>query len=53
MRKGETAVHSETLRGATEINQLLADRGARHHVKGKQGRTPLKIAEGDNAQKEP
>jgi uncharacterized protein len=48
--KGETALHGAATRGATEIIQFLAGRGARLDAKDKKGRTPLRIAEGDNVQ---
>jgi uncharacterized protein len=50
---GLTALHGAAARGADRIVQLLVDNGARLDVRDKKGRTPLDIAMGKDAVKNP
>ena len=43
---GDTALHGATIRGSSEMIQLLADRGAKLDVADSMGWTPLTIADG-------
>lgn len=43
---GETAMHAAAYRGANTVVQYLFDRGARLDVVAKDGRTPLRVADG-------
>ncbi|MEE2966233.1 MAG: ankyrin repeat domain-containing protein [Acidobacteriota bacterium] len=43
---GETAMHAAAYRGANSVVQYLFDRGARLDVVAKDGRTPLRVADG-------
>ena len=44
--RGETAMHGAAQRGADQIVQFLAERGAKLDLKNKAGRTPLDVALG-------
>jgi len=50
---GLTALHGAAARGADQIAQILVEKGARLDVKDKKGRTPLDIALGQDAVKNP
>ncbi len=50
---GLTALHGAAARGADQVAQFLVERGARLDVKDKKGRTPLDIAMGQDAVKNP
>lgn len=43
---GETAMHAAAYRGANSVVQYLFDRGARLDLVAKDGRTPLRVADG-------
>ena len=43
---GETAMHAAAYRGANSVVRYLFDRGARLDVVAKDGRTPLRVADG-------
>lgn len=43
---GETAMHAAAYRGANRVVQYLYDQGARLDVVAKDGRTPLRVADG-------
>ena len=43
---GETAMHAAAYRGANSVVQYLFDRGAKLDVIAKDGRTPLRVADG-------
>ena len=43
---GETALHAAAYRGANSVVQYLFDQGARLDVVAKDGRTPLRVADG-------
>ena len=43
---GETAMHAAAYRGANSVVQYLFDQGARLDVVAKDGRTPLRVADG-------
>ena len=43
---GETAMHAAAYRGANSVVQYLFDKGARLDIVAKDGRTPLRVAEG-------
>lgn len=44
--RGDTPMHAAAQRGADQIVQFLADRGAKLDIKNKSGRTPLDLALG-------
>lgn len=46
-KDGDTPMHGAAWRGANDIVQLLADRGAKLDAKNKQGFTPLMVANGE------
>ena len=43
---GETAMHAAAYRGADSVVQYLFDKGAQLDVVAKDGRTPLRVADG-------
>lgn len=52
-KNGLTALHGAAARGADQIVQLLVEKGARLDIKDKKGRTPLDVAMGKDAVKNP
>lgn len=52
-KDGLTALHGAAARGADQIVQFLVEKGARMDVKDKKGRTPLDVAMGKDAVKNP
>ena len=50
---GLTALHGAAARGADQIVQVLVDKGARMDIRDKKGRTPLDVAMGTDAVKNP
>jgi uncharacterized protein len=50
---GLTALHGAAARGADRIAQLLVEKGAKLDIKDKKGRTPLDVALGKDAVKNP